>query len=61
MRGIRNIIRNRRREEKEKKKQNESSTRRNYIEGCRACGRSTETPTSLLGFRSASFDVRVLD
>eukprot|EP00972_Heterocapsa_arctica_P000787 111221-Heterocapsa_arctica.AAC.1 len=38
--------------------------RRRYdIEGCRACGRSSgaKTPASLLEFRSASFDVRVLD
>eukprot|EP00972_Heterocapsa_arctica_P051941 7640122-Heterocapsa_arctica.AAC.1 len=49
------------RENKEKQKQNESSRRRYSIEGCRACGRSTETPASLLGLRSASLNVRVLD
>eukprot|EP00972_Heterocapsa_arctica_P082818 12204966-Heterocapsa_arctica.AAC.3 len=48
---------------KEKEKEKESSGRRYTIEGCRACGRSseTETPASLLGCRRTSFDVRVLD
>eukprot|EP00972_Heterocapsa_arctica_P044734 6600652-Heterocapsa_arctica.AAC.1 len=49
------------RTEKDNKKDNDNSRRRYYIKGCRACGRSTETPASLLGFRSAFFDVRVLD
>eukprot|EP00972_Heterocapsa_arctica_P035003 5151977-Heterocapsa_arctica.AAC.1 len=48
-RGIITIIRHRRREEKDNNKQNKSSRRRYYIEGCRACGRITETPASLLG------------
>eukprot|EP00972_Heterocapsa_arctica_P022611 3327869-Heterocapsa_arctica.AAC.1 len=46
--------------EKDKEK---TKGRRYDIEGCRACGRSSEaeTPSSLLEFTSASFDVRVLD